>query len=145
MAKITMVTEAQAKVGAVFKAVINPKCTKCQFYKVCGETLRSGGRYKVKAIRRKAHVCPLLNERMVVVEVEEMPVLLAVESKLAVEGLTFRYRRMHCEHRSCPQHSLCDNAYFAEGEQVKVATVHGKVACPKNRAISLIELLPLDL
>lgn len=145
MTKITMVTEAQARVGAVFKAIINPKCIKCQFYKVCAGTLRSGGRYEVKAIRRKAHMCPLLNEQMIVVEVEEMPVLLAVESKLAVEGLTFRYRMMRCEHRSCPQRSLCGNAYLTEGERVKVVAVHGKIACPENRTLSLAELLPLNL
>ncbi|MEM2218339.1 MAG: UPF0179 family protein [Thermofilaceae archaeon] len=140
-----MVTEAQAKVGTVFKAMVNPKCIKCPFYKVCAGTLRSGGRYKVKAIRRKAHTCPLLNERMVVIEVEEMPALSTVESKLAVEGLTFRYKIPRCERESCLRYLLCNNTYFIEGEQVKVVAVHGKVACPENRVISLVELVPLGL
>lgn len=145
MTKITMVTEAQAKIGAVFKAMINLRCVGCPFYKVCAGTLRPGGRYKVKTIRRKAHTCPLLNERMIVIEVEEMPMLLTVESKLAVEGLTFRYEMLRCKYRSCPRYLLCNNTYFIEGEQVKVVAVHGKVACPENRAISLVELVPLGL
>ncbi|MCD6357582.1 MAG: hypothetical protein DRJ96_00910 [Thermoprotei archaeon] len=141
--RVAMVTRAQARVGLVFRVMPNARCLTCRLYKVCAGLLRPKGRYKILAVRRKAHFCPLIRDYMVVVEVEELPLLAAVESKVAVEGVTLRYESISCPRDSCPYYEYCTNSPLVEGEKVKVVKVVERIACPASRSLMLVELLPV--
>lgn len=142
MPRIAMVTKAQAKPGLAFRVVPNERCARCRYYGVCAGLLRPWGRYRVVAVRRKAHFCPLIRDYMVVVEVEEMPLVAAVESKVAVEGVTLTYEKPRCTRSGCPHRAYCSSASLASGERVEVVRVLGRLDCPAGRPLALVELLP---
>jgi len=141
--RVAMVTRAQARVGLIFRVVPNARCLTCRLYRVCAGLLRPGGRYKVLAVRRKAHFCPLIRDYMVVVEVEELPLRAAVESKVAVEGVTLRYERISCNREGCPYYEYCVKTPLMNGERVRVARVMRRISCPASRHLMLVELLPM--
>ena len=137
-----MVTRAQARPGRVFRVIVNPRCLNCRVYSVCAGSLRPGGRYRVLRVRRVAHFCPILRDRMVVVEVEELPLRAAVSSKVAVEGVTIQYRRVECNNKRCVYYVYCVANPFREGERVRVVKVVERIPCPKSLPLVLVELLP---
>jgi len=140
--KLAMVPEGQAIVGRVFRAVVDPRCFVCRLYSVCSKSLRSGWRYRVVSVRRAAHVCPIIGERMYVVEVVEEPLLGVVESRVAVAGVRLRYRRMRCESSGCRFYRLCAQPPLLDGEVVRVVRVLHAIDCLRGRRLSLAELLP---
>lgn len=141
MRKVAMVPSAQARKGAVFKVMLDPRCFRCKLYRVCASTLRAGGRYRVVNVRRVSHFCPVIGDNMVVVEVESEPVLAAVESKVAVEGVSLAYRKVECN-APCPYRDYCTRAPILNGESVKVVKVLSRIPCPQSRSLALVELLP---
>lgn len=141
--RVAMVTRAQARAGLVFRVMPNARCLACRLYGVCAGLLRPGGRYRVLAVRRKAHFCPLIRDYMIVVEVEELPLPAVVESKVAVEGVALKYERVSCTRRSCPYYEYCVNSPLSEGEKVRVVKIVEKVQCPASRPLMLVELQPV--
>lgn len=142
MVKLAMVPEAQAVQGFAFKALIDPRCFSCNFYQVCSRSLRSGWSYEVRRLRRASHVCPILGERMYVVEVEELPLPVAVESKVAIVGLKLRYKRVACDEKGCRFRKACAQAPLQDGESVKVVKIVNRLDCPRELHLTLVELLP---
>jgi len=137
-----MVPRAQAKEGAVFRVLLDPRCFKCEFRRACVGALRAWGRYRVIGVRRTSHFCPIIGDEMVVVEVEDEPLLAAVESKVAVEGVTLRYAKVNCD-APCPYREYCTRAPLLEGEVVKVVKVLQRLPCLKSYSLTLVELLPV--
>lgn len=142
MRKVTMVPSAQAKKNMVFRALLDPRCFKCKLFNACSGSLRAGGRYRVVNVRRVSHFCPVIGDEMVVVEVESEPVLAAVESKVAVEGVSLAYSKVECN-AICTYRDYCTRAPLLNGENVKVARVLSRIPCPQSRSLTLVELLPL--
>jgi len=139
--KVAMVPRAQAKKGAVFRVLLDPRCFKCEFYRACVGALRPRGRYRVVGIRRVSHFCPIIGDEMVVVEVDDAPLLAAVDSKVAIEGVAFKYSKVSCD-APCPYRDYCTRAPLLEGETVRVVRVLQRIPCPKSRSLTLVELLP---
>jgi len=121
--------------------LLDPRCFMCEFYRACVGALRAWGRYRVVSVRRASHFCPIVGDEMVVVEVEDEPLLAAVESKVAVEGVTLRYAKVECN-APCPYRGYCMRVPLLEGEVVRVARVLQRLPCPKSRPLALVELLP---
>ncbi|MEM3944538.1 MAG: UPF0179 family protein [Thermofilaceae archaeon] len=142
--KLAMVPEPQASRGFIFRAVIDPRCSRCGYYSVCSKNLRQGWRYKVLSVRRVAHVCPILGEKMYVVEIEEAPLRVVVDSKVAVAGLKLRYKRVACDERKCTIRSYCAQAPLLDGENVRVAGVLNRVECLRGFHLALVELVPAE-
>lgn len=93
-------------------------------------------------VRRVSHFCPVIGDEMVVVEVESEPVLAAVESKVAVEGVSLAYSKVECS-ATCTYRDYCTRAPLLNGENVKVVRVLSRIPCPQSRSLTLVELLPL--
>ncbi len=138
-----MVPEAQARRGLTFRAFVDPRCFRCEFFNACAGSIRHGRRYKIVAVRRASHTCPILGEKMYVVEVEEEPLRAAIEARAAVPGVRVRFERIDCGMRECPSRRLCAQAPLDDGEPVEVVRVVGNVACPLRRQLVLAELRPL--
>lgn len=139
-----MVTESQATRGSVFKALVDPRCLNCSFYTVCSKNLKPGWRYRVLSVRNMSHICPILSEKMYVVEVEEAPLRAVVESKVAIAGLKFQYRRITCSERACKFRSYCNQASLLDGENVRVVGVRDRIKCPRGCHLTFAELLPAE-
>lgn len=138
-----MVPEAQAVKGLLFRALIDPRCFKCKIYNACARSLRHGGRYRIVSIRRASHICPIIGDKMIVVEVEEAPIIAAIESKLAVTGIKVKYSKINCMNMKCVYNSHCTKTPLTEGEFVEVKRILSKLPCPRDLSLTLAELQPL--
>jgi len=144
MRKVAMVTPAQARTGATFKVLINPRCLRCRYYKVCVGRLRHGGKYRVIEVRGTAHLCPLIREKMKVVLVEDAPVVAVINAKTAVAGIRTRYEKITCGEMRCKYYRYCAGTLLEKGEKVKIVRVLQGVNCPLGKTLVLAEILPVS-
>jgi len=136
---LTLVTPTQAKKGAIFSVRILPKCKKCSFYKVCVGKLREGIRYKVMEVRNVKHRCPVINDLMYVAVVEEMPAMVAVEKRKAVDGLSFRYEKIKCDKYSCPYYKYCVDVPVKDREKIVIKKILKSIPCSRRLQLVLVE------
>ncbi len=140
---VTLTTPALAKKGAVFKARPLPACFSCKLYSVCMGKLRPGVRYRVVEVRSVKHKCPVLEEPMYVVVVEEEPILIAVEKRLAMEGVTLRYEPIECRESRCKFYEQCVANFLECGIKVRILKKVADLDCPLGRRLSLVLARPL--
>lgn len=144
MPKLAMVPETQAVKGLTFKALVDARCFKCNLHAVCSKVLKPGWRYVITSVRKASHTCPIIGERMLVVEVEEAPVRAVVKTKVAVAGVKTRYERVECSKKGCSFRSVCAQAPLLDGELVRIVNVLNNIACPRGLQLTLAELLPAE-
>ena len=139
---VSMLTEIMAKQGTEFSPYASPKCLRCRFFNVCIGNLRPGARYKVIRVRNHKNFCPLLSEKMYVVEVEELPVKLVVETRLAVQGMTVRYNTpSDCDDEEVRVYRVkCNPPYIMEGERISIHRVVARL----SKGLTVVEAEILD-
>lgn len=127
---VSMLTEIMARKGTEFSPYASPKCLKCRFFNVCIGNLRPAARYKVVKVRPHKNKCPLLREEMYVVEVEELPVRLVVNTRMAVPGMTIRYHiPTDCKVEEVRKYNVkCKPPYIVEGEKILVKKTVAKLS-----------------
>ncbi len=129
---VALVTEYQAKVGTIFTVRATRVCSGCKLFEVCMGKLRPGGRYKVIKVRNFKQKCPVLSEYLRVSVVEELPIRLLVNKRLAMEGITITYTQPKCPPELVKElGELCSPRYIANGEKVRI--------------IKILQILPGDL
>ncbi len=136
---VTLVTRSQAKPGMVFRVNIHPRCFSCKVFDICVKRLRPGVPYRVLEVRGKRHWCPLVKDEMVVVVVEQLPMLVAVEGRYAMEGVKVRYRKLVCGNRGCPNHEYCLSGFLEDGALITIRRVVRKLECPRGFDVALVE------
>ncbi len=126
---VSMLTEIMAKEGTEFSPYASAKCLKCRFFNVCIGNLRPAARYKVVKVRFHKNKCPLLREEMYVVEIEELPVRLVIDTRLAVPGMTIRYNLpANCVDEKVRKYNVkCEPPYIIEGEKILVKKIIAKL------------------
>ncbi len=128
MGIITLVSYVVAKEGHTFVASQpSEECINCRFKSVCVDKLKPNHVYKVVKVMNIKNSCKV-NERVVTVEVEEIPVEVVIPKKYAVEGLRFKYKKISCDKR-CDLRNLCSTRLIADGAVVKVVEVGKRVDC----------------
>jgi len=126
---ITLVSYVAAKEGYTFVASRpGEECVNCRFKSVCVDKLKPNHVYRVVKVMNIKNPCKI-NEYVVTVEVEEIPVEVVIPKKYAVEGLKFKYRKVFCDSK-CRLKSLCDTQLITDGAIVKVVEVGERVDCP---------------
>ena len=141
---LTLVTEAQAKPGIVFRVKITPKCFLCPLYSLCVSKLKEGVKYKVKNVRNHIHFCKVIGEKMYVALVEEMPITVSLEAKKAVEGIVTSYTTIKCTIRECKYSRYCTSVPIENNTKIRVLKVKEKVSCPRSLSLQLAEVEPLS-
>lgn len=79
---------------------------------------------------------------MYVVEIEVAPLRAAVDSKVAVEGIKLKYKKIICNDRNCALRHFCAQVPLQDGEVVRVTKVLSRVACSRELHLTLVELMP---
>lgn len=141
---LTVVSESLARVGYRFVQYSSPGevCRRCHLYQICVESLIPGLRYRVIAVRKVKHYCPLTESRVQVVEVEPEPLQLLTEPQAAVPGTVLRYRPRTCREVSCRYYRTC-TLTLPQELRVRVLRVLENVQCRYYGTLSLVEVLPL--
>ena len=138
MALVTLIGEKQAKKGNEFTYLgpIN-ECKGCKLKNVCFN-LKPGRRYKIKKIREKRHECKIHSGKVAVVEVEELPLTIAIDRKLS-EGATTKIKKDKCNNIGCKNYNLC-KIKLQKDKKYKIIKIYGNIECPIGRNLQKAEI-----
>jgi uncharacterized protein (UPF0179 family) len=142
MAEITLLSEAQAKVGFefVFQGAA-PVCRTCPYRHAC-LTLDAGRRYAVTRVRPVSHPCALQETSAAVVEVEAVPRTLVVESQTAVVGSSVETGRFGCHRLDCGNWDICSGPSLPAKQRFRIAKVYPEPAeCRIGRTLKRVDAL----
>ena len=138
MAIITLVGKRIAGVGNrfVFSGIME-ECRECALRKVCCDKLEAERVYVVLDVRDKFHECPLHEEGVQLVDVEEASVKVAVQSRQLFEGVIFTFHPYVCDQWECPNIEVCNPTGLSEGDRVHVEEVIRKsgLECSLNKRL----------
>jgi uncharacterized protein (UPF0179 family) len=142
MADITLLSQAQAKVGFefIFQGAA-PVCRTCPYRHAC-LTLDPGRRYAVTRVRPVAHPCALQETTASVVEVEGATRPLVVESQTAVVGSSVETGRFGCNRLDCSNWEICSGPTLPAKQRFRIAKVHPELAeCRIGRTLKRVDAL----
>ena len=106
MPLVTLIGEKIAKNDTEFIYIgPNNECRNCKLKTVCFN-LKIGRKYKITNIRDKRHSCNIHEGTVAVVEVQEMPIITAIEKKIS-EGSKTKINNKECKSIGCKYYELC--------------------------------------
>jgi hypothetical protein len=131
MVLVTLVGEQLAVEGQEFTYLgSNNECRNCQLKTVCFN-LKPGRKYRITKLRDKNHDCAIHEGKVVVVEVEELPLTVAVPTQLT-EGSTTTVEKTTCKNIGCDSFEICTSTALQNGKTYTVTKVYEKIQCPRN-------------
>ncbi len=136
---ITLIGKDLAKEGMEFQ-YLGPllECKNCKLKNVCFN-LDEGKWYRITKIRDKEHDCKVHDGgKVVTVEVEEIPVPLALSAKSVVEGETISFKPVNCKEYDCEYYELCHPMGLREGTKIKIEKIEGEINCPRNKDLKKV-------
>ena len=141
MVMLTVIGKKQAKEGMEFTflgAISN--CKECKVRNICFH-LEKGNKYKVVGLRNVLHDCPMHEDGVMVVQVEEVHRSAVLPKKIALEGSTISYETPKCSHKGCENYTYCFLSGMEPGRKKKVIKVMDKATCiiGQNRMKVLLE------
>ena len=138
MPLITLIGEKLAKEENEFTYLgPNNKCKNCKLKTVCFN-LKPGRKYKITNVREKHHNCNVHEGTAAVVEVQEMPILTAVDKKLS-EGAKVKIDNKGCGNIGCVNHELC-NVILKKDKNYKIIKIYESLDCPIGYDLQKAEL-----
>ncbi len=139
MPLVTLIGEKIAKKDAEFIYIgPNNECRNCKLKTVCFN-LKIGRKYKITNIREKRHNCNIHEGTVAVVEVQEMPILTAIEKKLS-EGSKIKINNKDCRNIGCNYYDLC-SIPINKDKNFIVKKVIEKIDCPIDYDLQKAEVL----
>jgi uncharacterized protein (UPF0179 family) len=140
MVLVTLVGEHLAVEGEEFTYLgANTECRNCQLKTVCFN-LKPGRQYRITKLREKHHDCTVHEGTVIVVEVEELPLTVAITQNLA-EGETAIVERQDCKNIGCESFEICTNTTQQNGKSYVVKKVYEKITCPKHHELYKVDLV----
>ena len=138
---ITLIGKAMAKEGLEFQ-YMGPlfECKDCKLKNVCFN-LDEGKWYRITKVRDKEHKCKVHDgEKVVTVEVEEIPVPIAINAKTLIEGESVEYRRINCREYECSEddYELCHPVGLRDGMKIKIVKVDGEIKCKNGKKLKKV-------
>ena len=147
MATITLIGEAQAKVGGRFRFEgpndgPDAACAPCKLKGACFN-LEPGETFEVVAVRDKQHPCYLHESGKVrVVEVERAAHEVILPARGIIEGESFLYPERACEFRGCAMWRECVGSPLRANYAYKVVEVGQVAPCPLGYALRRARVQP---
>ncbi len=136
---ITLIGKELAHEGLEFQ-YLGPllECRNCKLKNVCFN-LDEGKWYRITGVRDKEHDCKVHDGgKVVTVEVEELPVPLALSAKSVVEGETLTFKPINCKEYNCEYYELCHPMGLRDGTKIKIEKVVEDIKCPKNKSLKKV-------
>ena len=139
MTLVTLIGERLAKEDEEFIYLgPNNDCRRCKLKTVCFN-LKPGRRYKIIDIRDKRHSCELHEGNAAVVEVQELPIIAAIDKELT-EGSTARIERKECKNIGCDNFDLCNNLALHKDRNYKIIKIYEGLDCLIGHELQKAEL-----
>jgi hypothetical protein len=139
MVLVTLVGEQLAVEGKEFIYLgANSECRNCQLKTVCFN-LKPGRNYRITKLREKSHDCNIHEGKVIVVEVEELPLTVAVSNEPS-EGATVTIEKKECKNIGCDSFDICTTTALQNGKTYTVKKVYEKLSCPKNYQLYKVDV-----
>lgn len=140
MVLVTLVGEQLALQGLEFTYLgSNSECRNCQLKTVCFN-LKQGRTYRITKIRDKSHDCNIHEGKVIVVEVEELPLTVAI-SKEHPEGATITIEKKDCKNIGCDSYDVCTNIALQNGKNYTIKKVYEKIKCPRHFELYKVDVI----
>lgn len=138
MPLVTLIGEKLAKEENEFTYLgPNNECKNCKLKTVCFN-LKSGRRYKITNVRDKRHNCNVHEGTAAVVEVQEMPIITAIDKKLS-EGSEAKIEDRKCKSIGCVNYELC-SVVLQKDKKYKITKIYESIDCPIGYELQKAEL-----
>lgn len=139
MPLVTLIGEKLAKEGAEFIYLgPNNECKSCKLKTVCFN-LKPGRQYKITKIRDKRHNCNIHVGTAIVVEVQEIPIIAAIDKKLS-EGSIAKIEKNECTNIGCDHYELCHNRALQKDKKYKITKIYENIDCRMGYSLQKAEL-----
>lgn len=140
MVLVTLVGEQLAVEGEEFTYLgSNSECRNCQLKTVCFN-LKPGRQYRITKLRDKHHDCHLHEGNVIVVEVEELPLTVAVTKDLP-EGAPTTVQKQDCKNIGCDSFEICTRSALQNGKTYTIKKMYEKIQCPKNHVLYKVDII----
>jgi hypothetical protein len=140
MVLVTLVGEQLAVEGEEFTYLgSNNECRNCQLKTVCFN-LKPGRKYRITKLREKHHDCNIHEGKVVVVEVEELPLTVAIPRE-SPEGESTSVKKQACKNIGCDSFEICTNIGLQNGRSYIIKKVYEKIQCPKNHELYKVDVI----
>ena len=138
MPLVTLIGEKLAKKDCefIYLGPIN-ECRNCKLKTVCFN-LKSGRKYKITNVRDKRHNCNVHDGTAAVVEVQVLPIIVSVDSKLS-DGDTIKIEDSKCRSIGCKNYKLC-NISLNKNKKYKIIKISEKIDCPLDYDLKKAEI-----
>ncbi len=137
---ITLIGTKLAKVGNefIFRGTAK-ECEPCKLYKTC-LGLNPGSRYRITNIRTGEKLeCFVHDSGVCAVEVVEVPIKMAVESRKAIKGSKTAYEPLSCN-LDCENSVICFPSGLNPGDRFVIMNVEGEISeCRKGYSLKVVE------
>jgi uncharacterized protein (UPF0179 family) len=141
MPLVTLIGEKLAKTDAEFIYIgPNNECRNCKLKTVCFN-LKIGRKYKITNIRDKKHNCNVHEGTVIVVEVQETPIIAAIDKKIS-EGTKIKMENVECRNIGCDNYELC-SINFNKDKTFVVKEVMEDIDCPIGNELKKAEITEL--
>ena len=139
MVLVTLVGEQLAVEDEEFTYLgSNSECRNCQLKTVCFN-LKPGRKYRITKLRDKRHECGIHEGKVVVVEVEELPLTVAITKEIT-EGSTTTVEKKECKNIGCDSFEICTSTALQNGKICTINRVYGKIECPKHHVLYKVDV-----
>lgn len=140
MVLVTLIGEQLAVEGQEFTYLgSNSECRNCQLKTVCFN-LKQNRTYRITKLRDKSHDCNIHEGKVIVVEVEELPLTVTVP-KEQPEGTIVTLEKKDCKNIGCDSFDICTNTTFHNGKTYTIKKVYEKIKCPRNFELYKVDVL----
>ena len=139
MPLVTLIGEKLAKEGNEF-IYLGPQndCKNCKLKTVCFN-LKTNRHYKITKIRDKKHSCNVHDGSAAVIEVQELPIITAIDKKIS-EGTETKIEKKECKNIGCEYYELC-SVTIQKDKKYKITKTYENIKCPIGYEIQKAELL----
>lgn len=139
MPLVTLIGEKIAKEGTEFVYIgPNNDCRNCKLKTVCFN-LKIGRNYRITKIRDKRHNCNVHEGTTLVVEVEELPIIAAIDQDL-IDKKETKIEKKECQNIGCEYYQFCNNVAIQKERNYKIIKVLEKIDCPIGYELNKVEL-----
>jgi len=138
MPLVTLIGEKLAKEENEFTYLgPNNECKNCKLKTVCFN-LKPGRRYKITNVRDKRHNCNVHEGTAAVVEVQEIPIITAIDKELS-EGSVAKIEDKKCKSIGCVNYELC-SVVLQKDKKYKITKIYESIDCPIGYKLQKAEL-----
>ncbi len=140
-AVMTLVGQRQARENFTFiHQGSATECQKCQLFTVCMKNLATNRIYKIVRVHDRSFPCPMHEDGVRLVEVEEPEIRAAIDCRHLFEGAIVKFAPIKCSRLNCSHFEACNPVGLAEGDKCRIEKSFGPIPCPLGQKLVLASL-----